>query len=178
MARPAVLLAEPVAREVGIPVLIEAKDEMADDAQLPDDIDPKLWFASRRRQCRGERDYLFDKHWLTHPGRMAAYCPHDAEHPDYRISLSELPESLPDETRYWVRGFLAGNLPTAPVVNDLDAPELHDWQAAAEEFARTGEWTLPVGDEDEDEDDEDDEDDVWELQADGAYVRRGKVDGG
>ncbi len=38
------------------------------------DIDPELWFVLPRPRCRGGRDFLFDKHWLTHPGRMAAYC--------------------------------------------------------------------------------------------------------
>ena len=48
---------------------------------LPEDVDPEMWFTSPHARCGGGRDYLFHKHWLTHPGRMAAYCPHDKEWP-------------------------------------------------------------------------------------------------
>src|SRR5688500_7910396 len=78
---------------------------------LPAAGHPALSYYSER--CGGD-DYLFDKRWHTHPGRMAAYCPHDPKHPDYRISAYELPADLPDATRYWVAGFLAGNLPAPP----------------------------------------------------------------
>jgi len=40
---------------------------------------------------------------------MAAYCA--AKKFDYRISLDELPDNLPQTTRYRVEGFRAGNLP-------------------------------------------------------------------
>jgi hypothetical protein len=118
--------------------------ESADDpSTLPPDVDPEVWFTSPHARCRGGRDYLFDKHWLTHPGRMAAYCPHDREWPDYRISLSELPEELPAATRYWVAGFLAGNLPAAQVAEDDDSPEMRRWTRNAAVFAGEGRWPLP-----------------------------------
>jgi hypothetical protein len=70
---------------------------------------------------------------------MAAYCPHDPTWSDYRISLSELSSVLPVAARYWVAGFLAGNLPPAPVV-DEDDPEFVLWRRKAELFAREGWW--------------------------------------
>ena len=117
----------------------------ADDA-LPDDVDAELWFMSPHERCGSGRDYLFDSHWHTHPGRMSAYCPHDPAWPDYRISLSELPDDLPTATRYWVRGFLAGNLPPGPDIDDEDnedaenTAEFREWKRRAEEFSRTGVW--------------------------------------
>jgi hypothetical protein len=64
-------------------------------AELRGDVDPDLSFFSARDHV------LFDASWPTFPGRMAAYCPHDDQ--DYRTSLYELPEDLPDATRYWGR---------------------------------------------------------------------------
>jgi hypothetical protein len=108
------------------------------DDRLPDDVDPEIWFWSAR--CGG-RDYLFDAHWLTHPGRMAVFCPHDPKHPGYRISKSELPGDLPDATRYFVAGFLAGNLPHQPD-DDQSTPKMREWATAAERFAAEGQWYL------------------------------------
>jgi hypothetical protein len=42
---------------------------------------------------------------------MSAYCPHDSNCRGYMISLAELPDDLPAETRAWVQGFLSGNVP-------------------------------------------------------------------
>jgi hypothetical protein len=124
-------------------LLVSDATEASDDRRtLPSDVDPEVWFTSSRAACRGSRDYLFDKHWLTNPGRIAAYCPHDEKWPDYRISLSELPEELPAATRYWVAGFLAGNLPAAPVAED-DSPEMRRWSEKAVVFANEGCWPLP-----------------------------------
>jgi len=63
---------------------------------LPGDVDPALWFPCAA--VPSTRDYLFDAQWHTHPGRMAAHCA--ARGSDYRVSLYELPEKLPDATRY------------------------------------------------------------------------------
>ena len=103
---------------------------------LPEDVDPELWFASAR--CGGERDYLFDAKWHTHPGRMKAYCPHQPDWPDYRISVDELPADLPVATRYWVKGFMAGNLPQPTRYSD--PAYMARWSAAAVDFADTGHW--------------------------------------
>jgi hypothetical protein len=112
---------------------------MSDD--LPDDVDPELWFWSE--QCGG-RDYLVDGHWLTHPGRMAVFCPHDTDHPAYRISKSELPADLPDATRWFVKGFLAGNLPDPPDDEDDSSPTMQAWSRAAQRFADEGSWRIDV----------------------------------
>jgi len=104
---------------------------------LPDDIDPELWFASK--QCGGQRDYLYDSGGHTWPGRMSAYCPHEDEaHSGYRISVHELPDDLPTATRYWVRGFMAGNLPE-PRRPD-DRAYMERWDANAKDFVATGLW--------------------------------------
>ena len=111
-------------------------------AELPGDIDPTLSFFSTR--CDGDH-FLFDASWPTFPGRMAAYCPHDDQ--DYRVSLYELPEDLPDATRYWVAGFIAGSLPRPPdSAWDDDYVEREEvmerWKALAAKFRRTGWWPL------------------------------------
>jgi hypothetical protein len=116
-----------------------------DEAALPDDVDPEMWFRSTRTECDGGRDYLWNGEWHTFPGRMAAYCPHRPEHSDYRISLSELPDDLPVATRYWVRGFLAGNLPDPEEDWEWETAEMSDWRRRAREFTRTGRWT-PLAD--------------------------------
>lgn len=110
--------------------------------ELPDDIDPALWFWSAR--CDG-RDYLHDSSWLTHPGRMAVFCPHDEVHKGYRISKSELPTDLPDATRYFVAGFLAGNLPTEPDDSyEPASPTMAEWKRAAERFKAEGIWHVEL----------------------------------
>jgi hypothetical protein len=117
----------------------------AEGVALPSDVDPELWFVSSHPICRGGRDYLWDEQWHTHPGRMAAYCPHDAEHSDYRISLQGLPGDLPAATRYWVRGFLAGNLPKPPHDAPPNGPEMAAWREQARVFAHEGWWPLDEG---------------------------------
>lgn len=110
---------------------------------LPDDVDPELWFPSA--QCGGERDYLFDAKWHTHPGRMKAYCPHRPDWPDYRISVYELPTDLPTATRYWVEGFMAGNLPEPR--RHLNDEYMTRWHEAAATFAQTGHWPPELSEE-------------------------------
>lgn len=102
---------------------------------LPNDVDPELWFRSAR--CGGQRDFLFDAKWTTHPGRMKAYCPH-SDWADYRISVYELPDDLPLATRYWVQGFMAGNLPRP--TRFWDDRYMARWHAMAATFAGTGDW--------------------------------------
>jgi hypothetical protein len=109
--------------------------------QLPDFVDEELWFISPH--CH-ERDYLYDSGWQTHRGRMSAWCPHDPNWRSYKISLSELPRDLPRATRWWVRGFLAGNVPDAPAALCDPAmsgtPELERWFELARRFSATGKW--------------------------------------
>lgn len=118
------------------PLLNDRNAEVA-AVELPDGIDPELWFWSE--QCGG-RDYLHDAHWLTHPGRMAVYCPHDPDRNGYRISKGELPDDIPAASRYWMAGFLAGNLPNIPFDDDPSTPTMQEWEQAAQIFATEGYW--------------------------------------
>lgn len=93
--------------------------------------------------CDGRRDYLYDSGWHTFPGRMAVWCPHDPAHASYRISIDELPDDLPDATRWWVRGFLAGNVPEPPVElvdPAADKEKLARWFEVAKRFSEVGKW--------------------------------------
>ena len=103
---------------------------------LPADVDPDLWFACRHHP--GSRDYLLSTPWHTFPGRMSAWC---AERQlSFRVSFSELPPDLPSTTRYWVKGFLTGNVPRQPDVGEDDDPALVAWQIKARDFLATGQW--------------------------------------
>jgi hypothetical protein len=115
------------------------------NAEIPDDVNPNLAFFSKR--CQGD-DYLFDSGWLTFSGRMSAFCPHDPDSPDYRVSKYELPEELPEATRYWVEGFLTGNLPLPPDAawDDEDNEQsalMRRWRMLASQFRRIGWWPNP-----------------------------------
>ena len=103
---------------------------------LPDDIDPDLWFSCVHDASA--RDYFYNARWHTFPGRMPAYCP--SRHVSFRVSLAELPSELPVATRYWVEGFLVGNMPTQPYVEDEDDPALIRWRADATAYFDTGYW--------------------------------------
>jgi hypothetical protein len=51
--------------------------------------------------------------------------------------VSQLPDDLPEATRYWVRGFLAGQVPQL----DVEEPEDMDlWGQRVDEFLTTGSW--------------------------------------
>jgi len=70
---------------------------------------------------------------------MSAWC---AERQvSFRVSFSELPPDLPSATRYWVKGFLTGNLPRQPDVDQDDDPALVAWQIKARDFLATGQWS-------------------------------------
>jgi hypothetical protein len=74
---------------------------------------------------------------------MAAYCPH--RQIAYRQSRYELSPDLPERTRAWVAGWLAGNLPRPPDTawneqGDEEPEVMRRWEAAADQFCRTGWW--------------------------------------
>jgi hypothetical protein len=98
-------------------------------------IDERLWFEA---SCGG-RDFLIGNgHTFT--GRMAAWCPQKGV--AYNVSLSEL-ETMAEETRYFVAGFLAGNEPRYPDDGDGDMDgeaDMTAWAAATARFRRTGLW--------------------------------------
>ena len=65
---------------------------------------------------------------------MPAWC--ETRQVSFRVSLSQLPEDIPEATRLWVRGFLAGSVPQLDdEVDDLVAVE-----ARVNEFLATGVW--------------------------------------
>ena len=68
---------------------------------------------------------------------MSAWCM--SRGVGFRVSKGELPADLPLATRYWVEGFLVGNLPRQPDVEE-DSPAMAAWQAKAEHFLATGSW--------------------------------------
>ena len=57
---------------------------------------------------------------------MPAWC--ETRQVSFRVSLSQLPEDIPEATRLWVRGFLAGSVPQLDV------------EARVNEFLATGVW--------------------------------------
>ena len=59
--------------------------------QLPEDIDPALWFPCS--DVTGARDYLYAAAWHTVHGRMGAYCP--AKRVYFRVSASQVPDDVP-----------------------------------------------------------------------------------
>jgi hypothetical protein len=108
---------------------------------LPEDVDPALWFECALHP--GAKDYLVATPWHTFPGRMSAWC--ETRGVGFRVSKSELPEDLPPATRYWVQGFLTGNLPRQPDVDDEDDPAIAEWRGLAERFLETGVWPPAAG---------------------------------
>jgi hypothetical protein len=108
---------------------------------LPDGVDAELWFECCHHQ--GARDYLLSTAWHTFPGRMSAWC--SVRRIGFRVSKCDLPADLPTATRYWVQGFLTGNLPRQPDADDDDSPAIVVWKAHAERFLATGMWPPAIG---------------------------------
>lgn len=98
-------------------------------------LDDRLWFEA---PC-GERDLLLDTNGHTYPGRMLAWCPHQ-EHNVYSVSLNQMGE-MSTETRYFVRGFLAGQEPEGPYDDGEITPEDElAWELATHRFRKSGSW--------------------------------------
>lgn len=109
---------------------------MDDPLDLPEDIDPELWFECPHHAP--SRDYLVREPWHTFPGRMQAWC--ETRRLTFRVSKKELPETLPDATRYWVDGFLVGNVPHQPDEEEFGEAAVIAWRAKAERFLVEGGW--------------------------------------
>jgi len=109
--------------------------------KLPDDIDPALWIRCRQT---AEQDFLVERKPHTFAGRMAAYCPHDPTFSDYNVSAAEV-DDCSDEARWWIRGFVVGGEPDAPLdgegyeVAEGDPP-YQRWEAARAEYLESGYW--------------------------------------
>jgi hypothetical protein len=102
-------------------------------------FDENLWFLMGEH-CEGKHFLLGNAH--TFRGRMLAWCP--AKERSFFVSKSEIGKcSL--ETKFWVKGFLAGNEPDAPTDKNQDSvtpdtEEYKNWLAAVKLFAETGCW--------------------------------------
>lgn len=116
-------------------VTLPVRWEAAPLPAAPPEPDEHLWFEA---SCGG-RDFLLDSNGHTFRGRMSAWCPE--KQVAYNVSLDEMGD-MSTESRYFIRGFLAGNEPDAPEDDDGDiAPEdLTAWFAAVERFRLTGSW--------------------------------------
>jgi hypothetical protein len=110
-------------------------------AELPDDIDAALWIRCSKT---GDRDFLVERNPHTFPGRMAAFCPHDEAQSDYNVSVAEV-EECSAEARIWMRGFVVGGEPGAPLDDEgfeiADTEALHrDWDLARSTYRESGYW--------------------------------------
>jgi hypothetical protein len=103
--------------------------------------------VDRRRWIRtvgcAKPDYLLGNSF-TFPGRMYAFCPHEAQ--GFSVSLSEIAE-MSSEAASWIDGFLAGNGPDGQEMfgaefHDFadDDPRVERWREAIRAFRRSGEW--------------------------------------
>ncbi len=102
-------------------------------SQKSGDLDETLWFPCEHHA--GARDLLYPSAGNTFRGRLPAWC--ETRQVSFRVSVSQLPDDLPEATRYWVRGFLAGQVPQL----DVEEPEDMDlWGQRVDEFLTTGSW--------------------------------------
>lgn len=101
--------------------------------QRAGDLDPELWFPCVHHP--GERDILHPSAGNTFIGRIPAWC--ETRQVSFRVSLSELPDDVPEATRIWVRGFLAG---CVPQWND-DIDDLAEFDERVNELLTTGRWS-------------------------------------
>jgi hypothetical protein len=109
-------------------------------AEIPDppEFDEALWFLDE--ECTGKHYVLGNAH--TFRGRIQAWCP--TKEKSFFISSSEISECS-RETKYFIRGFLAGQEPAPPVDDQghLLPPEDEDfcaWRHATAQFRDTGLW--------------------------------------
>lgn len=100
-------------------------------------LDEQLWFEA---SC-GDRDLLMGAGGHTYPGRMLAWCPHQ-EHHVYSVSLNEMGE-MSTASRYFVRGYLAGQEPEVPYDDDGEITPEDElaWELATYRFRQTGSWS-------------------------------------
>jgi hypothetical protein len=103
------------------------------------DIDEKLWFHMKDYECK-ERHYIIGYPHTFH-GRVMGYCPEQKK--SFYFSITEI-DSMSIETEYWIKGFLSGNEPDAPVDEDGDTiyegEEYDFWIKNIELFHKTGYW--------------------------------------
>jgi len=109
------------------------------DSPSKPEYDPKLWFTMEP-DCQGRHYLLYASH--TFPGRFTAWCVHKQRAAN--CSLGDVKASS-KEAVYWLRGFLAGNVPEPPrgesgAFLSSDDPRFQLWERAASLFKTTGYW--------------------------------------
>lgn len=102
------------------------------------EIDADLWVLLHG--CPGKHYLLYNPH--TFVGRVAVYC--ESKNRIANISRTEIIEAS-RESRYWLKGFLAGCEPDCPKNEDgdplpSDDPRVIEWRAAIQEFPQSGLW--------------------------------------
>jgi len=102
-------------------------------------LDERLWFYLKRDNCVEKHYIIGNPH--TFYGRIMGYCPMQKK--SFYFSITEI-ESMPTETEYWIKGFLSGNEPGAPLDEDgniiFDGEEYDFWEKSIELFHKTGYW--------------------------------------
>ncbi len=108
--------------------------EYVPSPDTPATLDEELWFVG---SCGGRDLLVGNPHTFT--GRIAAWCP--TNEVGYNVSLSEL-DDMAVATRYFIKGFLAGNEPAPPIADDgsEDRDDMTAWRSAVARFNRTGRW--------------------------------------
>lgn len=107
-------------------------------------IEKELWFEMDHEDCHGKHYIIGNPH--TFHGRIAAYCP------TKKVFFNISPESITNmsqETKYWIKGYLAGNEPSPPddENGEPNYPEHEvyiDWQRSVDLFHKTGYWYSDV----------------------------------
>ena len=102
-------------------------------------IDEKLWFYLKGDDCT-EKHYIIGNPHTFH-GRIMGYCPKQKK--SFYFSITEI-ERMSVETQYWIKGFLSGNEPEAPIDEDGDTifegEEYDFWAESIKVFHKTGYW--------------------------------------
>lgn len=99
-------------------------------------IDKALSFE--HNGCTGLHYILGNPH--THPGRIMGWC--EKKQTSFFFSLSEVINPT-IETKFWIKGFLAGNEPSPPLINgdvDFESEEYKLWQKKLKDFNESGYW--------------------------------------
>lgn len=103
------------------------------------DIDENLWFYLKDEDCMGKHYIIGNPH--TFHGRIMGFCPKKQE--SFYFSITEI-ESMSTEAEYWIKGYLSGNEPDAPIDEDGDTifsgEEYDFWKESIQLFHRNGHW--------------------------------------
>jgi hypothetical protein len=103
---------------------------------LPSEVDPDLEFKSTH--CGGWHFLVGNPH--TFKGRMAAWC--QEQQREIVVSLGDM-TYVSLGASFWIKGFLSGNEPPPPELDDPTSEAA--WDAARREFRSAGEWPREDG---------------------------------